>query len=204
MSEESRIISEQEKESLKFFERDFNQCFHQMRYYDSQIFDILKFIFAAYSALIGVSLGLYQFGLKESRDFTLPTTAALLIGLILGFFMLALVIRNRAYFVQVARYINEQRGYFFQHKPPEFRNESRMYTDCSRPRFLNWRSSQLFLAYIIATLNSTLCGVLLFISLPVQWKWWAVGIASIVLLILQLGVALTYLRMREKKSSHEN
>jgi len=203
MSGDPQIISELEKESLRFLERDFNQSFQQMRYYDSQIFDILKFVFAAYSALIGVSLGLYQFGLKESRDLTLPATAALIVGLTLGLFMLALIIRNRAYFVQVARYINEQRDYFFRHKPPEFENKSKMYTDCSRPRFSNWHSSQMFLAYIIAALNSALCGVLAFISLSACWKWWAVGISSTALLIIQLGSGLTYLRMREKKYSSQ-
>ena len=61
MSETIRNISDQEREALKFLERDFNQCFQQMRHYDSQIFDILKFMFTAYTVLIGVALGLYQF-----------------------------------------------------------------------------------------------------------------------------------------------
>ena len=42
---DNQTISDIEKESLKFLERDFNQCFMQMRHYDSQIFDILKFMF---------------------------------------------------------------------------------------------------------------------------------------------------------------
>lgn len=60
MSEPAQNISDQEKEALKFLERDFNQSFQQMRHYDAQIFDILKFMFTAYSVLIGVALGLYQ------------------------------------------------------------------------------------------------------------------------------------------------
>lgn len=62
MSEIIQNTSEQEKEAVKFLERDFNQCFQQMRHYDSQIFDILKFMFTGYTALIGVALGLYKFG----------------------------------------------------------------------------------------------------------------------------------------------
>mgnify|MGYP001603832446 CR=1 FL=1 len=45
MSEPAQNISDQEKEALKFLERDFNQSFQQMRHYDAQIFDILKFMF---------------------------------------------------------------------------------------------------------------------------------------------------------------
>lgn len=112
MNETTTPISEQDKEALKFLERDFNQCFQQKRYYDAQIFDILKFLFTAYSAIIGIALGLYQFYLKEGKDLSLPAVAVLAVGLILGLFMFALAVRNRVYFVHVARYINEQRNFF--------------------------------------------------------------------------------------------
>lgn len=203
MSEDSQNIYDQEKEALRFLERDYNQCFQQMRYYDSQVFDILKFMFTAYSVLAGVSLGLYQFGLKESKNLTLPAIAALIIGLLLGLFMFALAIRNRVYFVQLARYINEQRGFFFQHKPHGFENKSKMYTKHTQPPFLNWRSSQLFLTYILATLNSALFGVLIFISFTAWWKWCLVMIASIVMFAIQILIEIIYLRSRENKSSSE-
>ena len=137
----SQNTSEQEKQAFKFLERDFNQCFQQMRHYDTQIFDILKFLFTAYTALIGVAFALYRFGLKESIDFTFPAIAALTVALILGLFMFALTIRNRVYFVQVARYINEQRKFFFQFKPMGFDNKSKMYTNHNQPPYFNWRSA---------------------------------------------------------------
>lgn len=61
-------LGDLEKESLRFLERDFNQCFQQMRHYDGQIFEITKFVLLSYSGLIGVALGLYQFSLKERVD----------------------------------------------------------------------------------------------------------------------------------------
>jgi len=97
--DEKEILSEQEREALNFLERDFNQCFQQMRHYDAQIFDILKFMFTAYSVLVGVALGLYQFGLKEGKDLSVPAIAALTVGLILGLFMLILSLP----FVEVGR-----------------------------------------------------------------------------------------------------
>jgi hypothetical protein len=199
LTEPATNISEQEKEALKFLERDFNQSFQQMRQYDSQIFDILKFMFTAYSALIGVALGLYQFGLKESMDLTLPAVATLAVGLVIGLFMFALTIRNRVYFVQVVRYINEQRGFFFKYKPMGFENLSKMYTNYKQPPYFNWRSSHSWLCYIGAALNSTLLGTLLYILYPCTWNPVVGG--SPALFLLQLVIAMGYLRSRENKSA---
>lgn len=199
MSETLLSSQEQEKEALKFLERDYNQCFQQMRHYDAQIFDILKFMFTAYSALIGVAVGLYQFGLKEGKDLSAPAIAALTVGLLLGVFMFFIVVRNRVYFVQVARYVNEQRDLFFKLKPMGFENKSKMYTNHGQPPYFNWRSSQSWLLYIIGTLNSVLLGVLLYIVFPCSWKIVISG--SISLLILQLVIAIAYLRFRENKSA---
>lgn len=192
-------ISDEEKETLKFLERDYNQCFQQMRHYDAQIFDILKFMFTAYTALIGVALGLYQFGLKESKDLSSPSIAVLVVGLMLGLFMFALTVRNRVYFVQVVRYINEQRGFFFQFKPMGFEDKLKMYTNYTQPPYFNWRSSHSWLCYISSTLNATLFGVLLYILIPCSWKTVIGG--SLLLFIGQLIIAIAYLTTRENKSA---
>lgn len=194
-----RTISEEEKEALKFLERDYNQCFQQMRHYDAQIFDILKFMFTAYTALIGVALGLYQFGLKEAKDFSAPAIGALVVGLLIGLFMFALSIRSRVYFVQIVRYINEQRGFFYQFKPMGFEDKVKMYTNHKQPPYFNWRSSHLWLNYIISVLNSILLGVLLYIVLPCSWKTVIGG--TLLLFIVQLIIAIVYLKTRENKSA---
>lgn len=199
MSEPAQNISDQEKEALKFLERDFNQSFQQMRHYDAQIFDILKFMFTAYSVLIGVSLGLYQFGLKENKDLSLPAIAALAVGLILGLFMFALIIRNRVYFVQVTRYINEQRGFFLKYNPLGFENKSKMYTNHEQPPYFSWQSSHAWLCYIIAALNSILLGILMYIVNPCAWK--TIPSGTLILFFIQLALAITYLKSRENKSA---
>ena len=201
MREKSRNISEQEKEALRFLESDFNQCFHQMRHYDSQIFDILKFMFTGYTALIGVALGFYKFGVKKGIDFSLPISAALSVGLMLGLFMFILAVRNRVYFVQVARYINEQRSLFLRYKPLGFNNKSKMYIDHLQPPFFNWRSSQFWFMCIIASLNSTLSGVLLFILLSSYHRWKIALIGFLILYSIQLIFAVLYLKSRESKSA---
>ncbi|MBE7415394.1 MAG: hypothetical protein HS130_09290 [Deltaproteobacteria bacterium] len=191
-------ISEKEKEALKFLSSDFNQCFQQMRHYDSQITLILKFMFTAYTALIGIALGLYQFGLKEQKDFSTPASFALTIGLIIGLFMFSLTVRNRVYFVQVARYINEQRGFFLKFSPIGFGNFSKMYTNLQQPPYFNWRSSHTWLYGIIATLNSTLLIVLLYI---LEYDWIILAFCSSLLVLIQMSCGILYLRSRESKSA---
>lgn len=198
MTEPTTNIPDQEKEALKFLERDFNQSFQQMRQYDSQIFDIPKFMFTAYSTLIGVALGIYQFGLKENKNLALPAVAALTVGLVVGLFMFALIIRNRVYFVQVARYINEQREFFFKYKPMGFENLSEMYMNHKRPLYFNWWGSHAWLCYVVAALNSTLLATLLYI-LPYTWNTTIMG--SPALFFLQLAIGIGYLKSRENKSA---
>ena len=205
MAEESSVtlLSEAEKEALKFLERDFNQCFQQMRHYDGQILDIVKFMFTAYASLVGVALGLYQFGLKERFDLTLPAVVAVVVGLVLGLFLYTLAVRNRVYFVQVARYVNEQRRFFFRYRPLGFANESGMYTDHRQPPLFNWRSSEAWYTYMIAALNSILLSVLLFVALSPPYRIWGIVFGSAGLLATQLWLGIRYLRLRERRTAGE-
>lgn len=132
----------------------------------------------------------------------LPALAVLSVGLLLGLFMFTLLIRNRVYFVQVARYVNEQRGLFLSYKPLGFENAAKMYTDYFQPSYFNWRSSQAWFMYLIAFLNSTLLGVLLYITFVSNiYKWKIVVISSLTLFIVQLVIAIWYLISRENKST---
>jgi hypothetical protein len=200
MSEQ--MISDIEKESLKFLERDFNQCFMQMRHYDAQLFDILKFMFTGYTALIGIAVGFFQFGSKEHIDLNYAVILSLMVGLIFGLFMLALVTRNRVYFVHVVRHINEQRELFYKNKPIGFENKSGMYTNCNQPPFYNYRSSHAWMMYIIASMNSTLLSILFFVAIKGGvCKLSIMATAWIFLFIVQLFVSIHYLQSRENKSA---
>jgi hypothetical protein len=188
-----------EKESLEFLANDFSQSFQQMRHYDSQIADLLKFIFTAYTALIGLAIGLYKYGLKESIDFSSAAIASLFVGLVIGLFIFGVIIRNRDYFVRVARYVNEQREFYFKYKPVAFQNKSAMFTDCSLPAYWNWRSSQSWLGYISAALNATVLAVIIYIICPGEWG--TLTILGSGLFIIQIILAIIYLVTRENKSS---
>lgn len=188
-------IPKEEKEALRFLEQDFSQCFQQIRHYDAQIFIIIKFMFAVYSTLIGVSLGFYKYGVEKMLDITLPVKAVLSVGVVLGLLMFALVIRNRYYFVKTVHYINEIRNLFLQCKPLGFENKSQMYTDHLKPPFFNVNSSQAWLIYVISALNSTLLGVLLFIMFYTNsYTWKIVWGGSLIMFITQLIIAILHLK----------
>ena len=195
-------ISDFERETLKFLERDFNQCFQQTRHYDLQLFNILKLVFTGYTAVIGIALGLYQFGVEKSINISLPAKAILSIGFLFGLLLFSLAIRYRIYFVQVTRYLNEQRGLFFKYRPLGFENKSLMYTDCLQPPFFNWRSSHSWFTYIIAVLNSAMLGILLYITLN-QFIWLITILSFFFSLIIQLAIGINYLKSREGKSASE-
>jgi hypothetical protein len=140
--------------SLQFLYHDFDQCFEQMRYYDNQIISIFKFVFVTYTFLTGIVTSLYQFFAAKALDLYLPAILTLSVGLVLGVFIFAVILRNRIYFVRTARYVNEIRELFLMHKPLGFENHTQMYTRYDEPRYFNWLSSQSWLIYIVAFLNS--------------------------------------------------
>jgi hypothetical protein len=201
MNEPTQEITEREKEALKFLEQDFSQCFQQMRFYDSQIFETLKFLASAYSILIGVSVGLYQFGISKDIDLTNPVILVLFIGFVFGIFMFIIVVRNRVYYVQVARYVNYQRYFFLRLNPMGFQNKSKMYTDYTKPPYFNWRSSQTCLYFMVAIFNSIQIGILLHFGFPGRKE--LVILSSLLVFIIQLALAISYLQSRENKSACE-
>lgn len=188
---------------IKFLEADFNQCFQQMRHYDVQLFDAVKFLTTAYVGLIGIGVGLYEFGVKEYIDFTIPVIASFLVALFLGLFMYMFIIRNRVYYVYVTRYVNEIRKTFLEKKPLGFENKSGMYTNYKQPPFFNWRSSQAYLMYVISIVNAILCGSVIFIwSSNLYYCCWLHTLCgAVTLLFLQLGIGICYLESREGKSA---
>ena len=169
-----------------------------MRHYDGQILDICKFAFTAYTAVLGAGLAIYKYGVDKGIDYKGPAIAILSVGLFLGLCMMALATRNRAYYVLVARYINEHRAFFLSSKPLGFENRTRMYSNPDHPPFFNWHSAQTLLMAVLSGLNSFLAATLAFlISTEKRWILWAVFLAC---WLCQLAIAITYLKCRERKN----
>ena len=194
----------EDSEAIKFLERDFNQCFMQIRHYDSQIWNISRFAFTAYIAILGTAIGTYRYSIDKSIDLTLVAMSVLGVGLVLGLLIYGLVIRNRVYYVLVCRYINEHRKLFLKSKPLGFENITGMYVDPSLPRYFNWQSWQLCLCYIIAGLNALLASLLIFYALDqCPWQWTLTVTLGTVIALLQIWFGITYLKSREGRRGSE-
>lgn len=189
--------SEFTEHAAKFLERDFNQCFTHLRHYDSLAIGLLKFAFTAYTALIGISVGLFQFSKKEGVDLVPVAMSILAIGFVVGFVMYLLLVRNRVYFVVVARYINEHRNFFLKDKPLGFQNTTGMYVSIQHPQFFNWRSSDMLFLFVVALLNS----IVLFVFLYFVAQFWCAVFGGVLSLLAHVGGAIGYLSTRERKSA---
>ncbi len=187
-------------EAAKFLERDFNQCFMQLRHYDSQIWNICRFAFTAYIAILGTAIGIYKYSTEKGFDLIPAAIGVLGAGLMLGVLLYSLVICNRAYYVLVCRYINEHRKLFLETKPLGFENVSGMYMNPEMPPYFNWRSWQMWLCYIIALLNALVAALLVFFTLEQNpWCWTLAVMVGIITALIQIGFGIKYLKTREKK-----
>lgn len=184
----------------EFLQNDFNQCFEQVRYYDGQIVDVFKFLAGFYTTVAAIAIGLYQYAMDKSIDLSIALISGLAVALIFGLCMFFLMVRNRVYFVFCMRYINEQRALFLSVNPHGFENKTRFYTDCTKPPFFNFWSSQSWWLYVVSILNTALLSVLLYMTkLSVGW----IITACIGLVIGQLVFGIGYLISKENKSASD-
>ncbi len=184
--------------AVGFLENDFNECFDQARYYDSQIVDIFKFLATFYTTVAGIAIGLYQFSIEKKIDLGIALISGLSVAFLFGICMFFLIVRNRVCFVFCMRYINEQRGFFLSSKPLGFENKSKMYTDYKKPPFFNMLSSQSWWLYVVALLNSALLGVILYMA---KQNFWQIIIPCVLIGLSQLVLGILYLKSRENKSA---
>lgn len=185
-------------EEAKFLERDFNQCFVQIRHHDSQIWNVCRFAFTAYIAILGTVIAIYQYSTEKSLDLIPAAIAVSATGFVLGLQIYTLAIRNRVYYVIVCRYINEHRQLFLSSNPLGFKNSTRMYTNPSHPRYLDWTSWQCWLSMIVASLNSFICGLTMFLIFHERLNSLLVAaITGGVVLLIQVMSGVAYLRSQE-------
>ena len=184
--------------AVSFLENDFNQCFAQVRYYDTQIVDLFKYLATFYTTAAGIAIGLYQFSIEKNLDIAAGLIIGLSVAFIFGVCMFFLIVRNRIYFVFCMRYINEHRRFFLSAKPLGFENKSRMYTDHQKPPFFNILSSQSLWLYVVAILNAALFGIILYIA---KASFGSITIACAIVILGQLAGGIVYLISRENKSA---
>ena len=134
-------------------------------------------------------------------DLVPAAIAVLGVGVLIGVFLLLLVLRNRVYTVNMTRYINKHRQFFLQAKPLGFET-TRIYMDPAKPPFFSWASSHTWASNMIATLNALLAATFVFLSLSSSQFLWSM-VTFLVFLVIQVVLAILYLRTRENKSASQ-
>jgi len=132
---------------------DFEQCFEHMRHYDNIFMNIVNYILLGYTAIFTASTALLSSNLNMFKIIAgvgiLSILSSISATLLLGFLM-----RNRVYFVSVAKYVNEIRNIYLKNNPLGIKNSSGMYVDNKYPKVWNWGSTHLSLLFFVAFLNS--------------------------------------------------
>jgi len=152
------------QEAVSFLEHDYEQAFEQLRDYDSQIWEILKYSFGQLVGSIAAVWTIFSFASGKDAPAIIsslwkPVGATILvISFLFGLLAVQLILRNRVYFAATARYINEQRSFFFSSKPMGFANLSKYYTDYRFPKPFDTSSTQVLSVYVIVLIGSILLG----------------------------------------------
>lgn len=152
------------KEAIAFLGRDYGQIFDQLRYYDTQMWDIFKFSFGQ---LIASIAGIWTiFSLANGKDapdilktqWELVGATILIISFIFSMLAVQLILRNRVYFSSAARYINDQREFFLSSRPMGFSNRSNYYTDYQSPKPFDKDSTQYVWVVVLSWISTLLLG----------------------------------------------
>ena len=173
---------------------DYSNCFEQMRYYDIQINDYIKYILTFYLTVLGGIIAIYGIDSISKESITPYLKFGFLFIGIIGIAFLLIIIRNRIYFVKIARYINEIRGKAFTQL--NIKDSINTYIDKSKPKYYDIFSSQIMLAHICILSNCIfftlfLCYIISNIILLL--------IISIFIIIIHELLLYKYLNAKENK-----
>lgn len=141
-------------ESLEFLLKDFEQCFANMRHYDSMQLSLVKFAFSFYSAVATITFALSQYFYET------PLVKAFLGGLLflvffIAFMIIVMLVRYRVSFVYVSRQVNSIRKTFLDLLDS---NKITFWNFClariDRPQLYYTRSAHFILIFLLSLINS--------------------------------------------------
>lgn len=161
-----RMISDEQDNSKNVLEdvyvkdvlvNDFQQCMYMLRHYDVVNWDLTKFAFAQILVVFGACWSILNYEREETEtlfDVLKDGISNYIVGIILllsaGFIFLTLaaILRNRIYFVQMSRYLNEHRHNVLKNKPYGFENKTKMWSNPSFPDIIDYGSTQILCMYL--------------------------------------------------------
>ena len=135
---------------------DFSQSMEMHRHYDSLNWQITKFAFGEILVAIGACWTVFTLEPETMSNQNLKWLVMFLICLVswlFGMLSIYTIVKNRSYFVRTARHINDLRNHVLQRKPYGFDNKANFWTDPSKPKVRDWRSTQFSSLYMLSALT---------------------------------------------------
>ena len=191
------------EESLRYLLVEYQQCFEHMRHHNNISISLAKFIYTILAALGTGAFALFKYLEGEAYQY-LIVGSVVLFALVIGIAFSALMVRNRIYFVIVARQVNSIRNYLISRMKLDFSNYNKCYLDSSKPKAFNLNSSYLLILLIISLLNGIAGGLgyyLIANYLEVQGIWARGMLGMIIGIAIAVSSALVisiYLRVQDK------
>lgn len=185
---------------VTFLMQEFNQCFTQMRHYDSKRITLAQYAFSFYSAIVTATIALNKFFYYERNiyniDFSL--TLLLLLGSVIGFAIVVILVRNRIYFVMVAKQVNSIRNTLLNLSSlSQIKFDNFCPTNTNKPKLYNVESTHLKLIFLLSLINSVfLCFAGFFMLRFTDGPTWLYFLVLPILLLVSLYAELHYTRKK--------
>lgn len=139
-----------ENNNVDFLLKEYEECYKQIRFYDERMERLIKYLFmVSYASLIGIYYIFKSNNINYSNFNTFNNNVLMILVLISVFdflfsvFVLLSLIKNRIYFVIVAKQMNSIRNYFIS-KIEDFSNQMYISTNIEIFKFTSIHSLKLF------------------------------------------------------------
>lgn len=150
-------------DSLSFLLTEYGQCYEHMRHYDETKLSLAEFAVSFYSIIATIVFAIVQYYPDKSNDISMYLGLFLFFISVAGFLIIAMLTKNRAYFVQVARQVNSLRKELMALNVFNFQNF--LYTDTNTPVPYNPRSTHVLLLYFFSFVNAVFFSFGIFFTL---------------------------------------
>ena len=203
---EGRMITNHQfdkEESLRYLLVEYQQCFEHMRHHNSISISLAKFVYTILAALGTGAFALFKYLEGDAYQY-LVVGSVVLFALVIGLAFSALMVRNRIYFVIVARQVNSIRNYLISRMELDFSKYNKCYLDSSTPKAFNLYSSYLLILLIISLVNGISGGlgyylIVNYFEAQGIWVSWILSmIIGIVVAVLSALIISVCLRMQDK------
>lgn len=150
-----QIDDDRKKHSEQLLINDFQQAFYMLRHYDDVNWNLTKFSFGQVLVSLGACWTIFFEANKANASIFLKSYYAIAIFILLllsaAFTLISIlgICKNRTYFVKVSRYINEHRRYAINYNEIEFNNISKMWSNPTYPKIIDWGSTQMMCLYLL-------------------------------------------------------